>query len=313
MGSGYSDLSTEGTTFYALDVVTGDVIGSHTVTARSAALPTANSLVARTSGYAKLPLSFYNLSSGAANTSFNAAQEKVTEVYFPDLHGRIYRFVTDTPATAPTVLRDTSADGNQPFSAAVALIAFDSDSSGVKAHVFAESGFDSRVPLPTASPFFRMYAVRDDSGTGTDVFPPIDFPQGFRGNVQPATVFNPDGRPRVFYGGIRFNPTGSDCVSSFDSVVYALQGATGAAAYDLSAGGDDRYVTITNQRINAIQTSGGQLITDFGLGAQNPPPPPAPPNVSPSSVSQKSNVYIPLPGQGVPGTVPFKRGTSVCR
>ena len=72
-------------------------------------------------------------------------------------------------------------DGNQPVANAVALMAFDSDASGVKPHVFLEAGNDKRVTAPAAAPFFRMYALRDEGNTTTDVFSPIDFPQGFRG------------------------------------------------------------------------------------------------------------------------------------
>jgi hypothetical protein len=312
MGSGYSDVTTEGKTFYAIDALTGDIIASHTIADRTGTpLPAQNAIVARAAGYAVRALSFYDVANAGNNAVFNPVSEPVTAVYIPDLHGRVYRFLTDTPATPPTLFRDLSTDsGDQPVANAVALMAFDSDSSGVKPHVFLEAGNDSRVPLPAASPFFRMYAERDDSGVATDVFAPIDFPQGFRGTVQPATAFNPQGKARVFYGGTRYNPTGSDCVSSFDSVIYALQGGTGQAAYDLTAGGDDRYVAITNQRINAVQTSGGQLITDFGLGAQNAPPPPAPPIVGSGGSATQSNVLM---GSTLPGTVAYKRGSSVCR
>lgn len=311
MGSGYSDVTTEGTTFYAIDALTGDVIASHSITARSGSpLPTQNAIVARAAAYSVRALSFYDVANAGNNAVFNPITEKVSAVYIPDLHGRVYRFMTDTPATAPTLFRDLSADGNQPVSNAVALIAFDSDSSGVKPHVFLESGNDKRVPLPTASPFFRMYGVRDDDTTATDVFAPIDFPLNYRGTVQPATAFNSTGKARVFFGGTKFNPTGANCVSSFDSVVYALQAGTGEAAYDLTAGGDDRYVQITNQRINAVQTSGGQLITDFGLGAQNAPPPPAPPIVGSGGTAAQSNVLM---GSSLPGTIAYKRGSSACR
>jgi len=67
---------------------------------------------------------------------------------------------------------------------------------------------------------------------------------------------------------------------------------------------------ITNQRVNAVRTSGGQLVTDFGLGAQVPPPPPAPPVVTTGVSSGQSNVFV---AANVPGTIPFKVGSSVCR
>jgi hypothetical protein len=315
LGSGYSDVAGEGRTFYALDALTGDVIGSSsqaafTITDRTSALPTPNALVASPSAYADLPLSWYNTAAAASVSQFNPITEKVTAVYFPDLHGRVFRYLPDSSTSAPTLFRDLSADGNQPVANAVALLSFDSNSTGNKPHVFVEAGNDSRVALPTSSPFFRMYALRDDGATETDVFSPIDFPSGFRGTVQPATVFNANGKPRVFFAGTRFNPTGSDCVSSFDSVIFALEGATGLAAYDLNSSGDDSSVTITNQRVNAVRTSGGQLVTDFGLGAQVPPPPPAPPVVTTGVSSGQSNVFV---AANVPGMIPFKVGSSVCR
>jgi hypothetical protein len=69
-------------------------------------------------------------------------------------------------------------------------------------------------------------------------------------------------------------------------------------------------VTITNQRVNAIRTAGGQLVVDMGLGAQTPPPAPAPPVTSPPVNNPLANVSI--TGM-LPGTIPFKLGSSVCR
>lgn len=315
MGSGYSDVTTEGKTFYAIDVLTGDIIGANsqaafTVSDGTAARPTYNALVARVAAYAVKPLSFYDLSPTASNAVVNPITEKVTAVYFSDVKGRVYKFLPDSPTVAPTVFRDLSSDGNQPVANAVALIAFDSDTTGVKPHVFVESGNDQNVPLPTASPFFRMYGLRDDAGTATDVFSPVDFPSGYRGTVQPATVFNSNGKARVFFAGTRFNPLGANCASSFDSVLFALEGGTGQAAYDLSSGSEDRSVEITNQRVNAVQTAGGQLVTDFGLGAQNAPPPPAPPAVTAAGSATQANVFM---GSSVPGTIAYKVGSSVCR
>jgi hypothetical protein len=311
MGSGYSDVSTEGTTFFALDVLTGDVIGStsqaaHTLAAGTSVAAIPNSLVANISAFAAKPLSFNDPAS--PNVS-NPHTEKVTGVYFPDLHSRIWRFNPDSPATAPVLFKDVSTDGDQPVANGVALINMNSDSSFAKPHVFFEAGNDRRVPLPTSSPLFRMYAYRD-AGTAAQVFTPIDFPLNFRGTVQPATAFNANGFGRVFYAGTKFNPAGTSCASSFDSVIFALQAADGGAAYDLNASGSDQSITLIGQRVNAVQVVGGKLVVDMGLGAQNPPPPPAPPVTTPPAPAASANVSVVA---NVPGTIPFKLGSSVCR
>jgi hypothetical protein len=129
--------------------------------------------------------------------------------------------------------------------------------------------------------------------------------------VQPATAFNANGKGRVFFAGTRFNPvTATVCASSFDSVLFALEAATGGAAYDLNISGDDRFVTLTNQRVNAVQVVAGKLVVDMGLGAQNPPPPPAPPQTAPPAPGPNANISV---VSNVPGTIPFKLGSSVCR
>jgi hypothetical protein len=312
VGSGYSDVSTEGTTFFALDPLTGDVIGStsqaaHTLAAGTSAAGIPNSLVANISAFAPKPLSFNDPLN--PNVS-NPITEKVTAVYFPDLHSRVWRFNPDTPATAPVLFTNVSSDGDQPVANAVALINLNSDSTANKPHVFFEAGNDRRVPLPTAAPFFRMYGYRDGGTAAQLTGFPIDFPVNFRGTVQPATAFNAGGFGRVFFAGTKFNPAGTSCASSFDSVVSALEAATGGAAYDLNASGDDRSVLLTGQRVNAIQVVGGKLVVDMGLGAQNPPPPPAPPVTMPPSTGPSANVSV---VSNVQGTIPFKLGSSVCR
>src|SRR6185503_7778594 len=155
---------------------------------------------------------------------------------------RIFRFNTDTPGTAPVLFKDLSGDSDQPFGSALALINFDSNNTGAKPHVFAEGGNDSRVPLRAVSPFFRMYGLRDDSTSpaatpiATNVFTPVDFPKDFRGTVQPATTFTAGTTPSalVFFAGTRFNPAGSTlnpdpCLSGFDSILFAHNGATAGA------------------------------------------------------------------------------------
>jgi Tfp pilus tip-associated adhesin PilY1 len=194
MGSGYSDVTTEGTTFFALDVLTGDVIGTssqaaHTLTGGSSASGIRNSLAANVAAFASKPLSFNDPSNPNIT---NPATEKVTSVYFPDLYSRVWKFDPDAPATAPTVFANVSTDGDQPFGNGVALINFNSNSTSPKPHVFFEAGNDRRVALPQGSPFFRMYGYRDEGNGGRS------HAAGLRGErprrVRPATAFSDRGR-----------------------------------------------------------------------------------------------------------------------
>jgi hypothetical protein len=185
-----------------------------------------------------------------------------------------------------------------------------------------------------------MYSLRDDDllvdpNTTDDVDGPatrlfsIPFPDGFRGTVQPAVAFNA-GTPgtesaRVFFAGTRFNPPGTPnapapppCVSSFDSILFAVGAESGGAAYDLNAVGDDRSIQLNRQRIQAVRVSGGRLVVDTGLSAQNAPPPPAPPTVNPPAPAPLGNVLMgpPLNADGtprIPGLVTYKVNSSVCR
>jgi hypothetical protein len=101
--------------------------------------------------------------------------------------------------------------------------------------------------------------------------------------------------------GTRFNPlsvTGT-CQSSFDSILYAVSGQLGQAAYDLNGSGSvdsaDISTTMTNSRVNAVSVSFGQVTVDQGLQAQNAPPPPAPPPLQGSRSQQQvfvQSVYV---------------------
>ncbi len=70
-------------------------------------------------------------------------------------------------------------------------------------------------------------------------------------------------------------PTTADptCRSRFDSIIYALKGQTGGAAFNLNASGDDAMVTFDNSKIAAISVvadprpgaKGASLQVDEGL------------------------------------------------
>jgi hypothetical protein len=320
-GSGFTDVATEGKTFFALATLNGNVAFSHDIANRvPPALTIPNhALVASPSGYQETALS-----AAFAGSPRNPATEKTTLVYFPDLHGRIWRYNTETPGVAPalfTTLADvlTSPIQEQPVGNPLTLAAANSDGTGSKPHIFAETGYDSRIPSTTT---FRMFGFRDAAGTAQQLFggAPKDFPSGFRGTVQPTAAFNdPDNNPstndgqlRVFFAGTKFNPAILSCQSTFDSIVFLLLGVSGGAAYDLT--GDavaDESITITNQRVTAIRVEGGQLVVDMGLGAQNPPPAPAPP--SPGVLGTGGQVSVKVGTGNVPEQVPFRMGSLVCR
>jgi hypothetical protein len=98
------------------------------------------------------------------------------------------------------------------------------------------------------------------------------------------------------------------------------------AAFDLNSTStlesDDAFALIKGQVFqNPHVTSEGTLVIDRGLGAQNAPPPPAPPVTSElptqsQSVSVVTTGLTPGPGAAYAAlrttTVPWRRGTSVC-
>jgi hypothetical protein len=312
-GSGFSDVTTEGKTFYALDALSGDVIASHDIANRAsppAGIPN-HALVASPAAYQP-----DLLTAAFLGTPLNPAMLRGELVFFPDIHSRVWRFVTATPTVAPALFVDLSVtDGEQPVANAMGLAAANSDGSGIQPHLYLEAGNDSRIPA--ASPPFRMFAFRDVGGAAGSLFTK-DFPSGFRGTVQPTVSFNQpdpslnanDRRLRVFFAGTRFNPAISSCSSTFDSILFALTGVSGGAAYDLVAGGGaEESLTLTGQRISALQITGEQLVVDMGLGAQNPPPPPAPPRTITTAGGQK---VVRNDTRNVPEAVPFRMGTTVC-
>jgi hypothetical protein len=333
MGSGYgsgASAASEGTTIFALDVLTGDVVAAVDVGDR-ASMGYENAVVASPSGFNPSQLV-------AGRAVPNAAGTKTTRIYVGDIHGRVWRLLTDSPGAAPVLLGDLGA--NQPVANGLALLDYQGTGTSKRPHVYVEAGNDNRVtPPPAATPPFKLYGLRDDDsladpdpsdivdGTATLLFS-IDLPQGYRGTTQPATAFGDVAGTlgRVFFAGTRFNlpgtanaPAPPPCRSSFDSIVFAVAAQTGDAAYDLNSGtADDRYAEIDEQRVQAVRVAGGRLVIDTGLGAQQAPPPPAPPQPQPPAPSQFANIFTgsfdPVTGLArVTGLVPYKMGSSVCR
>jgi hypothetical protein len=308
-GSGFTDVATEGSTFYALDALTGDVINFKDVgdngSASGGVPSTLNVLAADAAAFAPNLLV-------AGSTLPNPANELSTRVFIGDMHGRLWRFRTDDPGFSATTAPFADLGPDQPIGVAVGLLNYDSTGSdGVKPHVYVSTGGDSRVGVP---PAFRMFGFKEESTGAATALPgfPIDFPPdplpGFRGTVQPSTAFNDQGLGRVFFTGTRFNPPGANCVSTFSSLIGALTAGTGSAAYDLSAGGDDRFVEIKGKVITSPNTSTGQPDVVTGDRISAPPPPPPPPQQVGGLGSQVSVV-----GVGGPGGSPLYRMISgVC-
>ncbi len=301
-GSGYG-AAAEGSTIYTLDMQTGDVVRSSNIGDRPG-VTYENALVA--------PAAAFNPTQLRPGFIGNPAGSATTHVYFPDIHGRIWRVLADPPGTRRRIRRRSSS----PTPARTSRSATRSRSSTTRAPAPTPSRTSlrrratrtasSRPPrtrrrsrcsacATTTSRRIPTTARRTSvDGPAWELFT-LDFPNGFRGTVQPATAFNDpdplvpnDESARVFFAGTRFNPPGTPnapapppCVSSFDSVLFAVGAETGGAAYDLNAAGDDRSIQLNRQRIQAVRVSGGRLVVDTGLNAENAPPPPAPPTVNP--------------------------------
>jgi len=329
-GSGYGtgiNAANEGTTFYTLNATTGNPVtvsttdgqvypGVRDVGDASSVYITNNALVASPAGFNKFQLD--------DATQAVRSEDKVTRVYIPDLHGRIFKF----PVGSWGQFGET-----QPFANAVALLKLPDNS---KELVFAESGNDPRVPLGLNPPF-RAYGFDDKDGTmnGTptaSVIAGSTFPKDFvnpsntsvryRGTVQPTTGFADDpslGKVgRVFFAGTRYIPdlTGNGCVSTFESILFAFGAVTGGAAYDFGGNanvtsGGAGYATMIGNRTTGIQVVGGQVIVgqSGGIAAggttQNPPGPPPPPGAG-----------MPPPAPPTPPfliTLALKPSSAVCR
>ncbi len=301
VGSGYGDTG-EGTTFYTLDVLTGDVVASADVGSR---VPVpfggyANAIVASPAVYIPTEL--------VAGKAPHPSDAKAGRVYVGDLHGRLWKFLAAQPGTA-IEFADLGTD--QPVGTPAALLRLPADQTG-KPFIYVETGNESRADPNHEK--FRLFAFRDDQADNDTASPSVlqsctptvqlpclftkQFPNIFRGTIQPATIYgDPRGTlGRTFFGGVRFVPPPPEstlstavppypCRSRFDSVIFALGAETGQAAYDLNAGTMDDYVGRENSRIVALSlqsdttagSKGSQLQIDEGLANSSTPNSDAPP------------------------------------
>ena len=325
VGSGYgapcpAGLPCEGTTFYALDALTGDVIASTDVDLATSppATPifTPNALVASPAVFSPKQLK--------AGFIGNPSGEKATRVYIGDVYGRLWKFLPSTANTGFPAILMQDFGVQQTIGNAVALLNLNSDGTTEKPHVFLETGRDNRVaPPPAATPPFKIIGLRDEAADGDVTTAPtvlfaLDIPGRFRGTLQPATAFNANGgtdttqaKGRVFFAGTQFNPVDLNCISSFDSILFALTAGTGAAAYDMGqADPTVGYKTFINAKIAGVEVVNGQLVLDQSIGVGAPPLPPAPPTTLPPSSGGDGDVFL---GSALPASMPFRVGSVVCQ
>jgi hypothetical protein len=308
VGSGFSDNAAEGRNFYTIDAVTGDIIRTANVGSGTGTGLRTNFLSSGVTGFVPNKL---------ARTQVNAADGPATAAFVGDLHGRLFRFAATNLSTA-TPLKDFGT--NQPIGVAVSALDL-SDGTVNRPHVYGVTGNDNRIFVSkdtlVATPPFKMFGLRDDGGsTITELFSPtsttgtIDFPERFRGSTQPlvANVGTGDANI-VFFIGTQFDPAGTSpdatqdkCVSSFDSILFAVGAVSGNAAYDLQTGAtDDRSAIWRGQKVQNLTARGGKVVLDTGLQAGSAPPPPPPP--APQSNSAFASV----------STTATRYGSPVCK
>jgi hypothetical protein len=295
-GSGFSDVSTEGRNFYTIDAVTGDILRSVNVGSALGAGLRTNFLNASPTGFVPSKL--------VPTVEPNAADGPATAVFVGDLHGRMFR-LSATDLNTATVLKDYGT--NQPIGVAVSALDLNTDGSGLKPHVYGVTGADNRIfdpkaVPPLATPPFQMFGLRDDGAAITELFaaavPPAfpNFPERFRGSTQPlvAKIDQAAGNANiVFFIGTQFDPAGTSpdptadpCISSFDTIFFAVNAFNGNAAFDLQTGAtDDRSAIWRGQKVQNITARGGKVVLDTGLLAGAAPPPPPPP------AAQSNNAY----------------------
>lgn len=273
-GSGYSTGPTnEGTRFYALDPLSGDIAFSDDV---GEGLQTAfeNALVAGPALFTAANLvGGVDLPHPMSNTA--------SAVFIPDIHGRVWKFnASGAPSPLKTLFRNLGPD--QP----VAVDATTLSVNGLP-YVYVEAGADTRVAAPTGG--FAFYGFQDNSGPYSPAVVNVpttlpDFSQAFgapppvgkgdwRGTLQPVATFDSlnTAAARVFFTGTRFNPIAAGaCITTFDTIIFGLDGATGNAVF-----GTQTYTGVKAVGIPGIPSnpdSGGNPPVDQGTGTGGAPP-----------------------------------------
>jgi hypothetical protein len=225
LGSGYGAPG-EGTTFYALDALSGDVIAASDVEAVAAA----NGL-ARTAGSPPYPNALvanvvgFNPGGFTPGSTVHPAATAITRLYFGDIHGRLWKVLAADP---DVVIPAADLGYDQPVGTAASLLGIPpyepTTPDSTVPYIYVTSGNDRRASGP-----FKIFGFVDNGdnvdttigGTTTDagvtVFNPVallhdntvgnnpfvrEFDQGdpeancgyteeavFRGTVQPTTAY----------------------------------------------------------------------------------------------------------------------------
>jgi len=266
MGSGYGETATEGTRFYTLDAITGDIVASADVGSGGAPSFTPdfqNALVAA-------PAIFVPTQTLAGVFLPNPAGSLTTAAYIGDIHGRVWKFGANAPGTAVLL---TDMGRGQPVAAPAATL----NVGGPL--VFVGTGNDARVPLPSPAPAtgpFQVMGVQDNGSPGTTVTGfPVLLPTNFR-NTNPArTAFITQG-PAAFFSPTRFNPAVTQCLSSFDTTILGISATNGNTVYE------NLLLTGVKAVSDVKITDKTRLpdVRDIDQGTPtsgNPPPPAVPP------------------------------------
>ena len=228
VGSGYGAVG-EGTNFYTLDALSGEVLASVDVGSRSGFTDYRNALAANAVGFN--PKVFDLLK------TVHPAAAQITRVYISDVHGRVWKFLTRDPGVKLPV---ADLGTGQAVATAVSLLGLPPQPGTPVPHIFVTSGADKRAAGP-----FQVFAFRDDgadadfavgasslSGAVETFLPNVQlfarfFDQGvpdascgytteavFRGTVQPAAAFE-------CAGGVTQGPSGAQCASPVGRVFFA--------------------------------------------------------------------------------------------
>jgi hypothetical protein len=194
VGSGYGNTSgcpssfpCEGSNFYALDALTGDVIKSADVEAAAVAAgmsrsprpldqngnPYFNAIVADPAGFN--PIRFKPL------TSPHPSAAITTRIYVADVYGRLWKFLTGVPGPL-TAIPAADLGVTQPVGTPASLIGLNpppGQAPGPNPHIYVTSGNENRVNGP-----FAIFGFRDDGDdttaatSGMQVFPAPASPPG---------------------------------------------------------------------------------------------------------------------------------------
>ena len=312
-GSGFTDTPTEGSTFYALDAITGDVINSKNVGDNASASLGRAFRPERPRGRRG------RLRAQPAGGGNEPAQPGERD-RDPCLHRRHARTPLEIPDRRPRILdHDRSLRRPRPGPA---------DRRGRRAAQLRQHGLGRREAAHLrlhgrrlaggVPPAFRMFGFKEESTRrrdrahrvpGRPSRHPTRSAPGSAGRCSrppPSTTRTSDGSSSPAPGSIP--PGAATACPASTSLIGALTAGTGSAAYDLSAGGDDRFVEIKGKVITSPNTSTGkpEVVTGDRISAPPLPPPP------PKQVGGLGTA-VSVVGMGGPGGAPLYRMVSgVC-